>query len=326
MNYTQRLADNYISPGMGGEMSSRQIVGIGNLEAQQLFMKERRKYLDEWAFLEAIIERVFLNRTIHPPSDEVRQKVAHLPDDDPEVMAIEDKYRTDLIVYTLGRMAVDDLSELTLLAGNGWGIGALKILRGMYERIVTSAYIAKSPQASRAFWDGFWTQRLKLWNRLTAADPAIVQRATPEVVEEIKTEAKRVQERKNASVCKLCGQIKLIDAWTPLDLASMAKIVGKSLEDQYGYCYLDPTSHTHATASGMFARMEHTDDAWLYRLDTRAEARVALTLGHKLLLRNLLIQNEYFSLGLDDSIRQRVDAFDQVWNDHGAPMSNEIQG
>ena len=54
-------------------------------------------------------------------------------------MAIEDKYRTDLIFYTLGRMAVDDFSELVVLAGNGWGIGALKTLRGMYERIVTAA-------------------------------------------------------------------------------------------------------------------------------------------------------------------------------------------
>ncbi len=213
-------------------------------------MQQNKRYLDEWASLKTVIEKVFLNRTIHPPSDEVRQKVARLPDDDPEVMAIEDKYRTDITVYTLGRMAVDDLSELTVLAGNGWGTGALKILRGMYERVVTSAYIAKNPEASRAFGDSFWTHRLKLWNRLSVSDPEIVQRANPEVVETIKTEGKKAQERKNASVCKHCGQVKLIDSWTPLDLASMSKIVGSSLENLYGYCYLEPTSHMHATAAG----------------------------------------------------------------------------
>ena len=51
-------------------------------------------------------------------------------------MAVQDRYYTDLIVYTLGRIAIDDFSELMVLGGNGWGIGALKILRGMYERVV----------------------------------------------------------------------------------------------------------------------------------------------------------------------------------------------
>ena len=276
-------------------------------------MQENKKYLDEWSSLRPVIERVFLNRTIHPPSDEIRESVAHLPDDDPAVMAIEDKYRTDIIVYTLGRMATDDFGELTVLAGNGWGIGALKILRGMYERIVTSAYIAKTPEASRAFGDSFWTHKLKLWNRLSASDPAIVERATPEVVETIKSEGKKAQERKNVSVCKYCGQTKFIDPWTPLDLASMAKIAGKSLENLYGYCYLDPTSHMHATGAGMSARIVHTDTVWLYKLDTTTEAHVALTLGHNLILHNLGIQDEYFKLSLDDLIHKRLEAFGPVW-------------
>src|SRR5271169_6329192 len=113
-------------------------------------MQENKKYLDEWASLRPLTEQVFLNRTIHPPSRETWEKVAHLPDDASEVRAIEDKYRTDVIVYTLGRIAVDDFSELVILAGNGWGVGALKILRGMYERIVTTAYSAQTPEASRA--------------------------------------------------------------------------------------------------------------------------------------------------------------------------------
>ena len=289
------------------------IVGIGNTEAQQEFMQENKEYLDEWASLRPVIEQVFLNRTIHAPSKETWEKVSHLPDNAPEVQAIEDKYRTDVIVYTLGRIAVDDFSELVILAGNGWGVGALKILRGMYERIVTAAYIAKTPTASRPFGDSFWTHRLKLWNRLSTVDPAIVHRATPEVVETIKTEGKKAQERKNASVCKACGQIKTIDAWTPLDLASMAKIAGKKLEDLYPYAYLDPTSHMHATGAGMSARMIHTDDAWLYKLDTTEEARVALTVGHNLILQNLGIQNEYFALGLEDSIHKRLEAYGPVW-------------
>ena len=306
-------------------MGTPRIVGIGNSEAQQRFLVENKKYLDEWPALRTAIEQVFLNRTIHAPSKEAWEKVSHLPDDAPEVLAIDDKYKTDVIVYTLGRMAIDDFSEMVLLAGNAWGIGALKILRGMYERTVTSAYIAKTPEASRAFADSFWTHRLKLWNRIATVDPAIVERTTPEVVETIKTEGKKAQDRKNITVCKACGQIKTIDAWTPLDLASMAKIAGNSLEVLYAYCYLDPTSHMHATGAGMSARMVHTDDEWRYKLDTAEEARVALTLGHNLVLHNLKIQNEYFHLGLEEMIQKRLDAYAPVWDKENSEAENDLR-
>jgi hypothetical protein len=299
---------------MGDNVSKRQIIGIGNSEAQQKFMSKNKKYLEEWAQLQPVIESVFLNRTIHPASNEEWAKVSHLPDDDPAVLALDDKYKADVIVYTLGRIAVDDFSELVILAGNGWGVGALKILRGMYERIVTSAYIAKKPEASRAFGDSFWTHRLKLWNRLRQVDPEIEKRASPEVVETVKTEGKRAQDRKNVTVCKHCGQIKSVDAWTPLDLASMAKIAVKNFEDLYTYCYLDPTSHMHATGAGVTARMIHTENAWLYKLDTTEEAQMALHLGHNLVLQNLGVQDEYFGLGLMDTIRPRLEAFGKLWD------------
>src|SRR5271167_491232 len=126
-------------------MNTKQIVGIGNGEAQQRFMCENTQFLEEWPLLQPVIEQVFLNRTIYPPSEDAWARVKDLPDDASEVLALEDKYRTDLIVYTLGRIAVDDFNELVVLAGNGRGVGALKILRGMYERIVTAAYVAQTP-------------------------------------------------------------------------------------------------------------------------------------------------------------------------------------
>ena len=294
-------------------MKTRQIIAIGTEGAQEKFINRNRKYLEEWEQLRPVVEQVFLNRTIHPPSQEEWATVSQLPDDDPAVRALDDKCKADVIVYTLGRIAVDDFSELVILAGNGWGIGALKILRGMYERIVTAAYIAKKPEASRAFGDSSWTHRLKLWNRLSAVDPEIVKRASPEVVETVRTEGKKAQERKNVTVCKHCGQIKAVDAWTPLDLASMAKIAGKSLEDLYMYCYLDPTSHLHATGAGVTARMIHTEDSWLYKTDTTEEAQMAVHLGHNLILQNLGVQDEYFGLGLMDAMRPRLEAFGKVW-------------
>jgi hypothetical protein len=64
-------------------------------------------------------------------------------------------------------------------------------------------------------------------------NPTLGESDTPPEVRTIQEEAKRVQALKNESICKCCLQLKKIDEWTALDLASMAKIAGKQLEDLY---------------------------------------------------------------------------------------------
>jgi uncharacterized protein (DUF302 family) len=44
--------------GSARNMSRRQIVGIGNSDAQQRFMRENKRFLEEWPLLQAVIEKV----------------------------------------------------------------------------------------------------------------------------------------------------------------------------------------------------------------------------------------------------------------------------
>jgi hypothetical protein len=183
-------------------MATPPVIGIGNSDAQKVFIQAFQPFLNEYSVLRPLIEKVFLGRVIEPPSSETVTSVADLPDDHPQVLAIEDKYKAELTIYMLSRIALDDFHEIVVLAGNGWGVGALKILRGMYERVVTAGYIAKNSQASRAFADNIWTHRFKVWNRLKKTNPALAEGETPEEIKQIEAEAKLVQERKNESICK----------------------------------------------------------------------------------------------------------------------------
>ena len=54
-----------------------------------------------------------------------------------------------------------------MLSGNGYGFGAYKIVRGMYERVVTAMYIAKDPGEARKF--ALAIDKFKLWERTVAA-------------------------------------------------------------------------------------------------------------------------------------------------------------
>jgi hypothetical protein len=66
---------------------------------------------------------------------------------------LETEKPADAVVFGLGRIAVEDFLELLLLAGNGYGYGALKLLRSCYELTVTCGYLAKNPDQVTAFLD-----------------------------------------------------------------------------------------------------------------------------------------------------------------------------
>ena len=47
----------------------------------------------------------------------------------------------DRTLYLLGRLAIEEFMEILLLCANGYGVGAQKLVRGMYERAVTARYL-----------------------------------------------------------------------------------------------------------------------------------------------------------------------------------------
>src|SRR5688572_25175145 len=59
----------------------------------------------------------------------------------------------DRIVFTFGVMCWEDFEEILLLGASGYGFGCLKILRGMYERLVTASYLHRNPGETERFVD-----------------------------------------------------------------------------------------------------------------------------------------------------------------------------
>ena len=101
-------------------------VGIGNAAEQKEFLAANPARTKAIENLYASAKQVFL-----------RTLTSNVP--------------ADRVGFYLGRICVEEFSEIFLLAGNGHGIGALKILRGMFERAVTAAYILANPDQADAF-------------------------------------------------------------------------------------------------------------------------------------------------------------------------------
>jgi len=287
-------------------------IGVGDAAAQQRFIESHKEFLLEHPALHKLLEKVGLRTLPAPPQDEL-ERLLNLPEGDPAVVAFEDKVMADRVVFGLGRIIADDFGELLTLSGNGRGIGAYKILRGMYERVMTTAYIAKNPLEARPFVEDDAIKKWKLWQQALEVMPDLKVTVAKEKIDALEAEYRRVKAKRTESICNKCGQPKTQEAWIRADLATMAKQTDINLSALYGACYLTPTFHSHATGFGLGARFKRGESGVEYKEISEPEARQAILLAHNLVLRHLALQNEYFKLGIDEEIQPRVDAFLRIW-------------
>lgn len=287
-------------------------VGVGDIEAQKQFIERNCVFLEEFPKLFALYSKVFI-RSLAPPSEKERQALLHLPDDDPAVVAFEDKIMADRVIFYLGRMAADDFGEICALSGNGLGFGSYKIVRGMYERVVTAMYIAEKPSESRSFVESSSIAKLNYLSRLLKAVPEMKQRYNDEFMQRVRADAAAAQAKRKKSTCSKCGQPMTQDAWTRVSLDVMARTVEPSLEVLYPQFYLEGTAQSHASMLGIERRLIRKDGGYTYKDISEDEARFALHLGHHLMVKLLWMQNSFFKLGFDNEVRNRANAFVSVW-------------
>ena len=271
-------------------------IGVGDREEQDAFLKEHATFLSHYPALKNLVETA-LCRTLIPPRQSDVDRLLGKKGDDPEVVAFENKMTADRVVFFLGRIAADDFGEILILSGNGRGIGAYKVLRGMYERIVHAVYLDKNEEAARRFARQSDIYKVKVAARL--------QEFGIDVLADF-TEQDKID---------LAARAKDAKSDQPLlNLSDMAKAAGQNLAPMYGPCHLEPTTHIHANAFGMERRLLRSPGGYTYNVgDYRHQARRALLFGHNLLIHNLHLQNSRFQLGLDKEVKASADAFGEIW-------------
>src|SRR5713226_2943072 len=137
---------------------ARMRLGFGNYDAWQSFNEQFPCFV-----------------RIHPALQELRDKVF--------VGQFEVRHHADHIVFGLGRVCVEDFEQILSLCGNGFGIGAMQMLRSMYERQVTAAFISKYPDEVDAFASYDYVHTRKLVEQLKEVykdEPEILNGIIPE--------------------------------------------------------------------------------------------------------------------------------------------------
>jgi DUF2934 family protein/uncharacterized protein DUF5677 len=201
----------------------------------------------------------------------------------------------DRIVFTFGVMCWEDFEELLLLGANGYGFGCLKILRGMYERLVTASYLHRNPGETERFLDFHYIADYKVARELFGA---FGEDELPADALQDKKKLRDSVKDKFMRACPTKGCDKQIPAfsWTNMDFVSMAKS-DKGLGRLVGFSYYIPMTETHPSVRAMMSRMAEGESG--VTLAQRTEkaatwASSAVCNAHNLTLQNLFLQQEHF--------------------------------
>jgi hypothetical protein len=206
--------------------------------------------------------------------------------------------QVETVCFGLGYACRQDFVEVIFLAVNGYGGGSSKIIRGLYERAVTLAYIVNNPDKAERFIRYAAIQEHRL---LESALKVVTEKefddlvGAPNTAAEIRNRYKQVKNEFQIADCKTCGTTRVQPTWD-LDVAAMVHKLGGAFQGFYLPNYAIPNLAIHATlASADSPLREGTEEA-------HREADLQVLCGCHLLVLVMRSQNELFSLKLEAEI------------------------
>lgn len=205
---------------------------------------------------------------------------------------------TERTIYFLGRLGVEEFMEILLLCANGYGIGAQKLIRGMYERAVTARYLFKHSEETDNYLAFHRVTDHKLMVAIQSSmSPGIFSQ---EQVEKIKKDFEAVKQRFIITDCRACKTTRLNHTWSKTDIVTMAR----EFEDLWRFivpAYYLPTREFHSTMGAIFSRLDADavakDGGLIFDgAAQRDRADQAIITAYTILLNVLDLQRECFQI------------------------------
>jgi Family of unknown function (DUF5677) len=227
--------------------------------------------------------------------------------------------RVEDICFHLGETCRTDFLEILFLAVNGYGIGAQKLLRGLFERALALEYIRQNPALAEKFVRFAAIQEYKA-SKAAVGFVGIEQfDAAMPPENKFEEQEKRYQAIKGEfeqTDCKKCKTKKVGISWD-VDVKTMVGRVGQPFEMLYFTCYVLANLHVHATLASAFQRESTPQTPEQRNID---EAEFSVVNAILTFITVIQSQDSLFNLGLQADIDACRKDVDDVWKDrpHGA--------
>jgi hypothetical protein len=217
------------------------------------------------------------------------------------------------VCFGLGHACRQDFLEVIFLAVNGYGVGASKLTRGLYERSVALGYIVQDQTKAERFVRYAAIQE----HKVLVAALKVVREAqfdafmkTPNTAAEIRERFQEIKPEFQMTDCKKCDTKRTQPSWD-VDVSAMVHKLGGLYKHFYLPNYSLPNLEIHATLAS--ASVKESMEA------ARQEADLQVLCASFLMLLALRSQESVFKLGLEKDL----DACEEAVNDL-RPQRNEV--
>jgi hypothetical protein len=230
-----------------------------------------------------------------------------------EAIKSQDDTRNRSLLFLMVGASYREFEELLTLAMNGYGAGATKLLRALYERTVTTLYLMKHPKKIQQFIDFTAIHWKKL---LIEADTSGIGAQLPDERRgEIERDFKQVEENFQELACSPCKKTRLQGSWTKKPVPTQAREINEELGAMCFRSYLMPTFFLHTTFWGIEQQTIEDKDGKFTLLTSESERRHAA--GTLVMACNLMKHlaegtNQYYALNASASCVQIEKAVGQI--------------
>ena len=277
-------------------------VTFGVPSEQEDFARRNSKFLDVLPKLTHRINEILATRTVHPDP-----RTASEPEE-----AWQSRLVAQRLVFFLGRLAAEDFMEILLQCANGYGVSGLKLLRPMFEGVITGLYIARHPDQAKVFMGYHTVHQRKFLKIAEAARIDLSAIIPPAEQARIEAEYRDSRDAYRTMKCPECDAVLADVSWTKADPIAMARELG--LQELAVQCYAYTTLHVHTTPTRLISRLEETEDVLRFKDGPqRAEADAALTGAHCCIAHVLESHNRFFNLRIAGLEAELAAAIGEAW-------------
>jgi|SRR6266850_4607797 len=218
----------------------------------------------------------------------------------------------DLVICLLGGRSFEEFNEILLLCANGYGIAAMRLLRGLFETALTARFLHVNPERIADYLDFATIDEFKFLQAKRRIDgESSVDQGQFEAV---RKERDAMLSRYTIP-CKKCGEPGPAPSWFRGGVPSMVDAVGPELRALLLQAYYEPTRRIHASVRSILERMQKNLNGSLsFDVDSQhRQADWVICTSHGLLLSAIELQVEHFGLKMEGELQIHNEAFTGFW-------------
>jgi len=277
-------------------------ITFGLPREQEDFAARNSTFLEVLPTLTRRIDEILATRTVHPdPRFE----------GEPEEVW-QSRLIAQRLVFFLGRLAAEDFMEILLQCANGYGMAGLRLLRSMFEGVVTSLFVGRHPDQAKTFMGYHTVHQRKFLKIAEAAGIDLSGISPPAEQAQIEAEYLTSREAYRMMKCPECDAVLADVSWTKADPIAMVRELG--LQELAVQCYAYTTLYIHTTPTRLISRLQETGDVVRFKDGPqRLEADAALVGAHCCIAHVLESHNRMFNLDITGLETELAAGIEQAW-------------